>query len=204
MRGCGRGGIRAESDGCGLEPSRGARRCLPAPPGVSLCCAGCDAAVALGSRVEFWVEGAGTWSRAGWGCGLGGTETLQGVRARDRAAGPVPPLCRPPSPAASRRPPARPAAAPRGAVGEAPACPPPPPARSLAPAPPTRARPPGLRSRVGVGLRPRAAGIWHGGLAGSRSRVPGGLGSRSRRGGLGSLPSVSAPSPATPRSPPLK
>lgn len=84
-------------------------------------------------------------------------------------------------------------------------CPPPSPVRSLAPAPPTLARPPGLQSRVGVGLRPRAPGTWHTGSSGlPASRVPGGLASRSRRGGLGSLPSVSAPSPATSRSPPLK
>lgn len=136
------------------------------------------------------------------GCGLRGTETLLGVRARagGRAsgrAGLVPPLCPPPSPPASRRPPARPAAAPRGAAPEAPG--PgrprlrPGPAASL---PPNRARPLGLRSRVGVGPRPRAAGT---GRLGS-GRAPGVLGPR-RPGGLGSGSSGSASS--LPRDAPL-
>lgn len=173
VRGCGRGGFRAESGGCRLEPSRGARRCLPAPPGVSLCCAGCDAAVALGSRVEFRAEGAGTWSRAGWGCGLRGTETLLGVRARDRAAGPRPSIV-PAALAAGLAASSCQARcrAPRGSPrGPGPCQPPPRPAASR-PRPPTRARPPGLGSRVGVGLRPRAAGPWQTGVE-RAPRVPG-------------------------------
>lgn len=95
MRGCGRGGFRAESGGCGLEPSRGAGRCLPAPPGVSLCCAGCDAAVALGSRLESRAEGAGPWSRAGWGVRAPRNGNFAGSAGAGRRASSLHCACRP-------------------------------------------------------------------------------------------------------------
>lgn len=175
--------------------------CFPAPPGVSLCCA---------AATQRWLwgpdwspgrraRGAGRWYRAGWGvraprngnfagsAGAGGRASslhcARRPRRRPRGVLQPGPLRRPAGQFPRRRGPGRPRLGPR-------------PAASL---PLTRARPPGLRSWVGVGLRPLAAGTRRLGFG----RAPGVPGPR-RPGGLGSGPSVSAPSPATPRSPPLK
>lgn len=154
---------------------------------------------------ELRTEGAGTRSRAGWGCGLRGTETLLGVRARDPAAGPRPSIV-----------PAALAAGPRGVLLPGPlrrpagqlARPRALPAFALGPQPGARRPSPGRRvSRAGWGWG-CGPGRRAPGRSGSRglpaSRGRGGLASRSRPGALGSPSSVSAPSPATPRSPPLK
>lgn len=134
-----------------------------------------------GALVPGGVGGAGSSERKlCWECGRG-------------PPGLVPPLCLPPSPPASRRPPARLAAAPRGAVPEAPG-----PGRLR-----HRPRPAASRRRPAPG-RPGSGAGWGWGR-GSGWRVPGGSASGGLRAsrGRGGLAGW-APGPRSPRPPPRR